>query len=152
MKSYIILFLIIFPITLFSQIKKTSNVYKFKNGKYYKVGKVVKQNDWKSTTLVYKNINGSDILIGKAYDQKVYAKDNSGNFKEVMSIERDNNSSKFYFFKNGNLIGKGSWWKNEIYKATGYNFWDGNTFELAGKIDGGGENKSLGAGLLLIYN
>ncbi|NVK75291.1 MAG: hypothetical protein HWE24_17610 [Oceanospirillaceae bacterium] len=143
---------LILPFFLFSQVKKSSNVYKLHNGNYYRVGKVVRENDWKFTTYVYKNKNGSDILVGKAYDGKAFLKNSNGKYKEAITIQRDGKTTKLYFFKNGNLIGKGSWMNEKIYKKTGYNFWDGYTYDLVGKIDGGGENKSLGAALLLIYN
>jgi|SaaInl5LU_22_DNA_1037371.scaffolds.fasta_scaffold29479_4 hypothetical protein len=148
----LILITIIFPSISYSQVNKTSDVYKLTDGNYLRVGKVVRDNDWKFTTYIYKNINGSDILIGKAVDGKVFAINKNGNYYEVFTGERDNKRSTIYFIKNGSLIGKGSWWSEFIYKATGYNIWDGTTYELAGKIDGGGENKSLGAALLLIYN
>lgn len=154
MRKLIILFIIsvINPFISFSQISKSSDVFKLTDGQYHRVGKVVRENDWKFTTYIYKNINGSDILIGKAVDGKVFAINKNGNYYEVFTGERDNKRSTIYFIKNGSLIGKGSWWSEFIYKATGYNFWDGTTYELVGKIDGGGENKSLGAALLLIYN
>jgi len=154
MRKLIILFIIsvINTFISFSQISKSSDVFKLTDGQYHRVGKVVRENDWKFTTYIYKNINGLDLLIGKALDGKVFAKNKNGEFKEVITIQRDKKRSTIYFIKNGNLIGKGSWWNDKIYKATGYNFWDGTTYELVGKIDGGGENKSLGAALLLIYN
>jgi len=142
---------LIFPIICFSQIKKSSDVFKTVNGKNYRVGKVVMDSKILDYTVyIYKNRGGKDYRVGKVVNGKVYEITRNGSLKQVMTSE-DEKGTNLYFVRNGSIIGKGSWWKNKIYKVTGYNIWDGYMLEEVGKFDGAGQNKALGAAFLLLF-